>query len=72
MNTTSIYPTANAGFELCFASLHGLGRSCSFPCDREGHVDMDALNESTRNDYLYARAMRGRVYASPRVQPSTM
>src|SRR5262245_10299527 len=72
MNTPSICSSRNLGFELCFASLGGLGGSYTFPCDRNGHVDMDALSEPTRNNYLYARAMRGRDFSSPRVQPSAM
>ncbi|MBI5721000.1 MAG: hypothetical protein KIT17_02030 [Rubrivivax sp.] len=29
----------------------------SFPCDPHGHVDLNALNDATRRDYLFARAL---------------
>jgi len=57
------------GFELRFASLFHEGRALSFPCDAQGHVDIDALSERARNNYLLARAAVGRDYAKPVVQP---
>jgi len=54
-------------FELRFQSLYQLGRALAFPCDREGHVDLNRFSERVRNNYLYARAMLGREYAWPRV-----
>lgn len=54
-------------FELQFRSLYEQGRALAFPCDSEGHVDLDHFNERLRNNYLYARAMLGRQYAWPRV-----
>jgi hypothetical protein len=41
----------------------------SFPCDAEGHVQLDALSDSARESYLYARAVVGREYAAPAVLP---
>ncbi|WP_310738607.1 hypothetical protein [Ideonella alba] len=58
---------ANAGFELRFQSLFHQGRAMAFPCDAEGHVDLDALSERARENYLYARAVVGREYAVPAV-----
>lgn len=52
---------------LHFQSLTDAQLSCAFPCDFRGHVDMDALSESTREDYLYARATVGREFATPAV-----
>ncbi|MEK8048803.1 hypothetical protein AACH10_00960 [Ideonella sp. DXS22W] len=55
------------GFELRFESLFVEGRGLAFPCDREGHVDLDALSERARSNYLYARAVVGREYRQPAV-----
>ena len=59
-----------ASHELRFESLFHPGRCVSVPCDASGHVDMDRLTERLRNAYLGARAMVGRDYAYPRVQPT--
>jgi hypothetical protein len=40
----------------------------AFPCNAAGDVEMDDLSEQQRNDYLFARALRGRDYASPVVE----
>ncbi len=56
-------------FELRFPSLFSEGRGYAFPCDREGHVDLDALSERARNNYFFARAVVGRDVAVPSVQP---
>jgi hypothetical protein len=61
--------TATA-FEIRFQSLFNEGRALAFPCDPEGHVDLDAVSERTRNNYLFARAMVGREYAMPQVHES--
>ena len=55
-------------FELCFPSLHGEDQSLSFPCDADGHVDMDALSEAGRQRYFYARAVVGREFSQPAVK----
>lgn len=57
-------------FQLRFQSLFDPGRGFAFPCDREGRVDMDALSERARNNYLYARAMIGREVTNPSVWPT--
>jgi hypothetical protein len=54
-------------YELRFASLHREGRALVFPCDHDGHVDCDELNERTRNNYFYARSTVGRDFAQPRI-----
>ena len=56
---------AAAGYEIRFQSLFKEGRALSFPCDREGHVDLDHVNERLRCNYLFARAMLGREFAMP-------
>jgi len=68
-NAPAHHSHAQAGYELCFRSLADARCACSFPCDADGHVDMDALGDRVRNAYLYARAVIGREFAMPRVQP---
>jgi hypothetical protein len=43
-------------------------RAWGFPCDGEGHVDIDGLSEQSRNCYLYARAVIGIQFAAPVVR----
>jgi hypothetical protein len=61
-------PTAT-GFELRFCPLFNDRCGYAFPCDRDGHVDLDALSERARNNYFFARAVVGREVAVPVVQP---
>lgn len=61
MNMT---PTC-ADFEVRFDDLFHSGRWLTFPCDAQGRVDIDAMSERSRNNYLYARAMIGREYSAP-------
>jgi hypothetical protein len=75
MNTSSM-PLCNLGggsgrYELRFQSLFSEGRALAFPCDATGHVDLDALSERAMENYLYARAVVGREYATPLVVNST-
>ena len=69
MNTFTTHSTSQ-GFELRFASLFIEGRGLAFPCDIKGQVDLDALSERARDNYLGARALVGREYALPCVLPS--
>ena len=57
-------------FELRFQSLFNQGRAMAFPCDAQGHVDLDALSEIARENYFYARTVVGREYAVPAVIPA--
>jgi hypothetical protein len=54
-------------FALRFQSLFHQGRAMVFPCDEQGHVDLDALSDRARQNYLYARAVIGFEYATPSV-----
>jgi hypothetical protein len=63
MNTSS----QQHRYEIRFQSLYNEGRALTFPCDAQGHVEMDALSETARMNYLYARAVVGRDYAAPAV-----
>jgi hypothetical protein len=55
------------GYELRFRSLFNEGRAYSFPCDKQGRVDLDALGERLLNNYLYARSVVGREFSTPTV-----
>jgi hypothetical protein len=59
-------------FELRFTSLFNEGRGFSFPCDSTGRVDLDALSEHARNNYLFARAVIGRELTLPAVRLATV
>ncbi len=59
-------------YELRFQSLFHEGRALSFPCDAQGHVDIDALSERAKLNYLYARSLIGREFARPAVQLSDL
>ena len=63
---------ASTGYELRFRSLFDEGRAYAFPCDAQGHVDMDSLTERALNNYLYARSVIGREVSMPAVQPSQL
>jgi hypothetical protein len=74
--TTSSVPSGNLGgdlghYELRFQPLFSEGRALAFPCDATGHVYLDALSERAMENYLYARAVVGREYASPLVVSHT-
>ena len=56
---------------LRFVSLFDAGRSYTFPCDAAGNVDMDALSERARANYLYARTVIGREFSHPAVTVGT-
>ena len=69
MNTTTLSRSSHV---LRFRSLFNEGRGYVFPCDAQGHVDMDSLGERLLNNYLYARSVIGREFATPAVQASPM
>ncbi|MFG6429368.1 hypothetical protein [Roseateles sp. LYH14W] len=62
--TTRPMPLSD-GFELRFESLFQSGRALAFPCDAQGDVSLDALSDRARQNYLFARAVVGRDYATP-------
>ncbi len=57
-------------YEVRFQSLFREGRALAFPCDESGHVDLDALSPQALGNYLFARAMVGREFATPAVMAS--
>ena len=60
--------SASPSYELCFRSVAEPGRAVSFPCDAAGRVDLDALTEQARRDYLFARTVVGHLFARPAVR----
>jgi hypothetical protein len=56
-------------FELRFLNLFHAGHGYAFPCDTEGHVEIDSLGEQARLNYFYARAMVGREFSAPVTRP---
>ena len=53
-----------ADYTLVYLSVHG-GGCFAFPCDEAGTVEMNALSDRVRDDYLLARALVGRDFHSP-------
>jgi hypothetical protein len=64
------HPFDVAAFELRFPSFYLEGRGLAFPCDAHGQVDLDALSDRARDNYLGARALVGYEYAMPSITPS--
>jgi len=62
--------SASDQFQLRFQSLFVSGRGFAFPCDVQGHVDLDVMSERARTNYFYARAMVGRELSVPAVEPA--
>ncbi len=60
----------SAEFSIHFPSLFREGRALAFPCDANGRVVIDSLSERARQNYLFARAMIGRDFGWPSVQPA--
>jgi hypothetical protein len=58
-----------ARYELRFNGLFNRGRGFAFPCDAQGHVDIDKLTDRSRDSYLYARSVVGVELSAPNVSP---
>ncbi len=71
MSSAPIAATATQALShlLQYRSLFDAGRALAFPCDPQGQVDLNALSDKARNNYLFARAVVGREYALPAVVP---
>ena len=65
---TTITGHSSNGFELRFRPLVCERGMLAFPCDPRGRVDLNAVSDRTKNDYLFAREMVGREYAVPVLQ----
>jgi hypothetical protein len=68
MNEPPRVSPETAHYELRFQSLFDAGRAYAFPCDAGGHVDMDALSDTARENYLYARTVVGLEFSVPAVR----
>ena len=53
---------------LHFEPLTAQAAGLDIPCDPQGRVWLDALGARLRNDYFFARALIGRVFAHPTVR----
>jgi len=51
-------------YEMRFRSLFHEGRAYAFPCDAAGRVDIDELPARARDNYLFARTLVGRDFAT--------
>lgn len=71
MNLSKTDSSEAANYELRFESLHDAGRAYVFPCDAAGHVDMDALTDAARENYLFARIVVGHDVSNPAVIAGT-
>jgi hypothetical protein len=56
-------------YEIYYRPLADTQSTLHFPCDVQGHVDLDELSPEAVENYLFARAMVGRDYALPAVLP---
>jgi len=52
-------------YELRFTGLFNRGRGFAFPCDAQGHVDVDELTDRSRVNYFHARAVVGAELSAP-------
>ena len=60
-----------AAYEIQYQSLTDQQAQMRFPCDGQGHVDLDGLSPQAVENYLFARAMVGRDFALPAVVEQT-
>jgi hypothetical protein len=61
-----------ACYQIRFEPLRAAMRARVFSCDAHGRVEIDALGESARIDYLFARALVGREFATPALVETTL
>lgn len=52
-------------YELRFTGLFNRERGYAFPCDAQGHVDLDELTDRGRTNYFFARAVVGTELSAP-------
>jgi hypothetical protein len=68
MNSQATQVRQATGYVLRFQSLFHEGRALAFECDAGGRVDLDAMSERAKLNYLYARTVVGRDFATPFVE----
>jgi len=67
MNHSSTFAGREARYELRFINLFNRGRGYAFPCDVEGHVEIDDLSVRGRSNYFYARVVVGNELSVPTI-----
>lgn len=65
MNHTPNDASAVGRFELWFRPLSKAAVAQHFRCDAAGRVDLNALSDHDRYEYLFARALVGRDFDRP-------
>ncbi len=65
LSPLAVCAACKACYELRFTGLFNRGRGFAFPCDAAGHVVLDDLSDSCRNNYFYARTVIGRELSAP-------
>ncbi len=65
MLATSIFTPSDTRYELRFTGLFNRGRGFAFPCDAQGHVNIDELSEQGRVNYFFARTVVGSELSAP-------
>lgn len=68
MNSQATHARHATGYVLRFQSLFHEGRALAFECDAGGRVNLDAMSERARLNYLHARTVVGRDFATPFVE----
>lgn len=64
-DAVNLSTTPRLSHHLHFTSLFDPGRALSFPCNRNGEVELDGLSERARSNYFFARTAVGRDYGNP-------
>jgi hypothetical protein len=65
MIESSALAACKSHYELRFTGLFNRGRGLAFPCDSQGHVDLDELTDRSRMNYFYARSVVGAELSVP-------
>ena len=65
MTEPSAVEPSHTRYELRFTGLIDRGRGYVFPCDAQGRVDIDALSDRGRTNYLFARTVVGTMLSAP-------
>jgi hypothetical protein len=71
-STSDTHAGDGAQYELCFLSRKDRACAFAFPCDASGRVDLDALSEQARRNYLFARRVVGSLFLKPAVRQSAL
>ena len=67
MNAAQPLPAPGLRYNIRFESIRKERLALEFPCDAEGRVELDGLNDGARIDYLFARAVVGGEFRSPSI-----